>query len=211
MRTSIKSWLCFVVLLCFLRCFAVNNYFSGQVLKPWQVALSPGWNSMFWYLPDAGDRKFYVGVLPSFGGYIGLPWRLELGTRYTVPWFVDGVLRWQINPPAWKLVDVSLNYHVGAWLNDEDYDDIVCEKYGVTISRQIACWQPYFNLSKWGSLMFLRNNDSSHSTLVSFGFAYTNKRGDLIFPEVTAFLDRNDDFPRIWMFGFGLRLPLNKK
>lgn len=204
-------WLAIIIM---LQCFGTTNYYTGRVLAPGQKVITPAWNNLFYYYQEGQSNKFRLMVLPGVGAFVGLPYRFEIGTRYTVPFVIDGVIRWQINPASFRWMDASLDYQVGAII--PGFEGLVSSKYGMTFSRQTNRWEPYVSINRMvvpASFMRPFIDDVNHSSylLYTVGIAYTNQRDDMIIPEMTVISESEDVKKTVWSIGLSLRIPLHKK
>ena len=203
----------FVIVLLLSGCVASSNFYSGRTLEEGKVAIVAGADDI---ALKSSDPSISVekgkAFVPSLGSAIGLPWRFELGARWYPTHLIEVSARHQVNPRDWDVVDASLNLHYALLFGGYSY-----LKYGVTVSKNIAEFEPYVHYAGYHFLgattaifddsflagaeeVFINNNQS-----VGFGIGLP-LRSAKFFPEVNYQFFGNDIKHGLWHFGIGLRV-----
>jgi hypothetical protein len=211
MRLGIVILAAFILTLC--GCVASSNFYSGRTLE--EGTYSVGFSADDIALKSS-DKSIEVNkgrpFAPSFNGAVGLPWRLEFGMRYYPVNFVELVLREQINPRSFEILDASANCHFGMLLGGYSY-----LKYGVTVSKEIHGFEPYVHIAAYrfaGSTGSIFDNSFvsgvasvfiNENREVGLGLALPLKQGKL-YPEVNYQYFGGDLSHGLWHFGIGIRV-----
>lgn len=154
-------------------------------------------------------------LLPAIMMSYGLPLRLETSLRFMPKRFFDGILRFQVNPPSFDLIDCSINTHYGYIIDSYSY-----LKYGITISKNIHEYEPYLNYSLYkfvntqghdltgGILTGATQNFIDDNRSLGFGIGIPLRKAKL-FPELNYQHYGKEYGNGIIHFGVGFRLYLN--
>ncbi len=194
-------------------CVASSNFYSGRTLEEGKVAIAVGADDIILKSSDpAVTVEKGKGFAPSFGAAVGLPWRFELGARYFPTNFLELSLRDQINPRDFDIINASVNLHYGLLFGYYSYF-----KYGVTISKNIAEFEPYVHYAAYRFLgsttsifddSFLSGVEEefiNNNRVIGFGIGLPI-RSAKFFPEANYQYFGNDLSHGIWHFGIGLRV-----
>ena len=214
---KMKSNLCQIALalLCFIfgGCVSSSNFYSGRTLEDGKYSVGFAADDI---ALKSSDNSVMVSknkpFAPSFGGAVGLPWRLEFGMRYFPVNFIELTLREQINPRSFDILDLSANFHYAMDLGVYSYF-----KYGATLSKDIFGFEPYIHYAAYrfagsvGSVFdnsFLSGATSvfiSSNRVAGFGIALPLKQGKL-YPELNYQYFNGDLSHGLWHFGIGIRV-----
>ncbi len=207
----------FIFLMFFLcGCVASSNFHTGRTLEEKKLSLGLGLDEIITKSNDnsievSKDKPFVSSVSIAYG----LPLRFEAGLRYYPTRFLEGTVRWQVNPRSFDILDCSLNCSYASLIDGYSY-----LKYGISVSKNIQEFEPYvhysfyhymgaakgdFSDSFFSSVTddFINNNRS-----VGFGIALPLRQAKL-YPEVNYQYFGNSMNDGIWHFGIGIRININ--
>jgi len=202
--------LIFLILILWKSACITTNYYTARTLNKGETVMVSGLDNLFLILDEGGIVEKHLYFTPSVGFATGLPWRLETGMRFYLPYTLEANLRHQLNPRSFQWFDISFNFHSGIYFADE-YKKISSAnfKFGFTISKEIFRWQPYISYYLYKNYQPENNPDySSDYTIVCFGIAIPFE-DNLIFPEWNYLKNEHGDFG-YYTFGLGFRVPLKK-
>jgi hypothetical protein len=207
----LRSGIVFVIIInCVTSGCITTNYYTARTLEKGKTVMTPGIDNLIWIETDEGLIPKDVYFTPSLGFAAGLPWRLETGMRFYLPYILEANLRHQLNPSTFKLFDISVNVHVGACLGNEmKYISHPYYKYGLTISKEIYTLQPYFSYYLNKNYFVENKSDGLYDfSIICFGMAIP-LQDILIFPEWNYYTNIEAD-KGFLSFGMGARVPLKK-
>ncbi|MCJ7813597.1 hypothetical protein MUP95_09820 [bacterium] len=187
-----------------------TNYYSGRTLENGKTVLTPGVDNLIWIVEDQGIVNRHLYFNPSIGISRGLPSRFEIGIRTYFPFILEADLRHQINPRSFKWFDISANLHMGVYFaNSFKWVSSPYYKYGLTISKEILCIQPYFGyyLNK-NYLVKSETNNPFDYEIICFGLAIPYKN-DTIYPECNYYKNTTGG-KGFFAIGIGVRASLKK-
>ncbi|HUI31278.1 MAG TPA: hypothetical protein VLX91_13800 [Candidatus Acidoferrales bacterium] len=199
---------------------ATSNYTTGRTLEPGEEVARLGADYILNTASDGNrvrvgvTKDFPISFVPSVGLAFGLPLRLETSMRWYPVKFLEGSLRWQMNPRSFDAFDASLNFSYAGLIGEYSY-----AKYGVTVSKNINVIEPYVNYSFYhavgrfsSDLNFLDNSgiatfaaSINNSRSAAFGVAVPIVKTKL-FPEIDYQYFPNSSSLHLWSFGVGIQL-----
>lgn len=206
-------------------CVASSSYYTGRTLEPGQEVARVGADYILNTASDGNrvqvgaTKDFPISFVPSIGLAFGLPLRLETSLRWYPVKFLEGSLRWQVNPRSFDPFDASLNFSYAGLIGEYSY-----ARYGVTVSKNMNAVEPYINFSLY-HLMGRINSDLNitykGSTIIDFANGITEGMNTSrsvafgvavpivktkLFPEINYFYNKYS-FPQgLWSFGIGLQI-----
>jgi len=187
-----------------------TNYYTARTLDKGTVVLTPGVDNLVWIENDGDVVDKDLSFTVSFGIAVGLPWRFETGIRGYYPYIYEANIRHQLNPKSFKLFDISANFHMG-YIFSDGFEDVSPPyyKYGITVSKEIKRFQPYFSYYLNNSYFINGESDNGYDyTIFCFGLAIPN-HDDLIFPEINYYKNEVSGVS-YYSIGIGLRTAINK-
>ncbi len=194
-------------------CVASSNFYSGRTLEENSFSFGFGADDIVLAASDPGltiskERPF----VPSFLASYGLPWRMEIGARYTPIRYGELTLRHQVNPRSFDAFDLSLNLHYAALFGAYSY-----LRHGLTVSKNISEFEPYAHYTAYhyvggassvfedsflsGVSATLINNNRA----IGLGIALPLRQAKL-YPEVNYQYFGGDLSHGLWHFGVGIRI-----
>jgi hypothetical protein len=220
-KPSITKKLLFIfplvyIMLALNGCVASSNFYTARTLQESKFSLGFGVDDI---VTKSTDNSITVSknviVVPSISMAYGLPWRLEAGLRYYPTRFFEGMMRWQVNPRSFDILDCSLNFSYASLIDGYSY-----LKYGISISKNIQEFEPYVHYSSYRYMGatkeafsdnftssvtddFINNNHS-----IGFGIALPIRHAKL-YPEANYQYFGKSLNGGLWHFGIGIRINVN--
>ncbi len=181
-------------------CVSSTNYYTGKTLKSEESVFVAGFevNAMSEGFINESSNLPKVPVTASFGYSRGLDHNFEVGVRYTIPWLLEGVLRYQLPSRFTKSFDVSINGHgiLSSWSTF---------KYGVTISREMYDLQPFVSFYNTTLDTGYKGKYEEMIRAINIGVGIPTE-GGLIVPELNYQYSNYDKNIRIITVGIGFRI-----
>jgi hypothetical protein len=192
-------------------CVATSHYYTARTVEENTFAFGIGADDI---AIESADQTIEVSkkavLIPSIAIAYGLPYRLETGLRWYPPRFLEGSLRYQINPPTFHIVDGSINLTFAHLFGGYSY-----LRYGISISKNIHEFEPFVHYSFYNFLGADKGDFSdsfisgaiddfiSNNRSIGFGVALPIRKAKL-FPEVDYQYFDNDIDKGLWRFGVGI-------
>jgi hypothetical protein len=194
-------------------CVVTSHYHTARTLEKNTFALGINADDIAISSEDKSvSIKKKWAFSPSVVAAWGLPYRLEIGAHCAPPDFIEGSMRFQVNPRSFELFDCSLNLNYAQF-----FDYYAYLKYGFSLSKSLTGIEPYIHFDLYHFLdansddfslgFFSEVTEASFNRHRSVGFGIAVSFQELkLLPEINYQYFVNEFNNGIWHFGIGIRI-----